>query len=91
MRHPHKSDAAATERILLQSPRVPAVETANSYLKYDGATNTWSLKTENAGTDSATCDTSTWGIAVGIRESHSGTAWWKSKIVPPREVSSQGT
>lgn len=41
--------------------------------------------------DSATGDTSNWVIAVGIRMSHSGTAWWKSKTVPPREVCSQGT
>lgn len=33
--------------------------------------------------DSATCDTSNWVIAVGISMSHSGTAPWKSNIVPP--------
>lgn len=41
--------------------------------------------------DSATCDTGNWGTAVGIRVSHSRTAWWKSNTVPPREVCSQGT
>lgn len=41
--------------------------------------------------DSATRDTSNWLIAIRIRMSHSGIAWWKSNIVPPREVCSQGT
>lgn len=47
------------------------------------------LKQQMQKQDSATRDTGDWGIAVRVL--HSRTAWWKSNVVPPREVCSQGT